>query len=97
MIMVEKIPLDLIQLRLRVLGQHLEVVAENHDGEDAASSEQHGDVAVEGVAEGQHDDVWFKLGKYFNISFLTFFLTVPRSCRRSVSESYRSSSSYWPI
>ena len=62
----QKLPLVLIQLRLRVLGQHLEVVAENHDGEESASSEQHGDVAVEGVAEGQHDDVRFKLSKYFN-------------------------------
>ena len=59
----QKIPLDLIQLRLWVLGQHLEVVAEDHDGEEPASSEQHGDVAVEGVAEGQHDDVRFKLRK----------------------------------
>ena len=57
----QKLPLVLIQLRLRVLGQHLEVVAENHDGEEPASSEQHGDVAVEGVAEGQHDDVRFEL------------------------------------
>ena len=57
----QKIPLDLIQLRLRVLGQHLEVVAEDHDGEDAASSEQHGDVAVKRVAEGQQDDIGFEL------------------------------------
>ena len=61
----QKIPLDLIQLRLRILGQHLEVVAEDHDGEESAASEQHGDVAVEGVAEGQHDDVRLKLRKYF--------------------------------
>ena len=44
-------------------------MAENHDGEDAASSEQHGDVAVEGVAEGQHDDVWFKLRKRFKSKY----------------------------
>ena len=43
-------------------------MAENHDGEEPASSEQHGDVAVEGVAEGQHDDVRFELRKYFNLT-----------------------------
>ena len=63
--LVQKIPLYIIQLRLRILGQHLEVVADDHGGEDPASSEQHGDVAVDGVAEGQQDDVGFKLRKYF--------------------------------
>ena len=43
----QKIPLDLIQLSFRILGQHLEVVADDHGGEDPASSEQHGDVAVD--------------------------------------------------
>ena len=62
----QKFPLDLIQFCLRILGQHLEVVADDHGGEEPASSEQHGDVAVEGVAEGQHDDVRIKLRKYFN-------------------------------
>ena len=61
----QKIPLYIIQLRLRILGQHLEVVADDHGGEDPASSEQHGDVAVDGVAEGQQDDVGFELMKYF--------------------------------
>ena len=65
----QKIPLDLIQFRFRILGQFLEVVADDHGGENPASSEQHGDVAVEGVAEGQDDDVWFKLSKYFKLKY----------------------------
>ena len=57
----QKIPLDSIQLRLGILGQDLDVVAENHDREEPTSSEQHGDIAVDGVTEGQHDDIRFKL------------------------------------
>ena len=40
-------------------------MADDHGGEDPASSEQHGDVAVDGVAEGQQDDIGFELRKYF--------------------------------
>ena len=40
-------------------------MADDHGGEDPAFSEQHGDVAVDGVAEGQQYDVGFELGKYF--------------------------------
>ena len=58
-------PLVLIQLGLRILGQHLDVVVDHHDGEEPASSEQHGDIAVEGEAIGQHYEVWFELRKYF--------------------------------
>ena len=59
----QQLLLHRIQASVRLFSNALEVVVDDHLAEVAACSEQHGHVPIDAVAEGQHYDIWIKLGK----------------------------------
>ena len=67
----QKLFLNRIQPSLWILRNDLEVVVDDHLAEKAAFSQQHDQVTIDAVAEGQHDDIRCELKKkvFLNLSY----------------------------
>ena len=59
----QKLLLNRIQPGMRILSDDLEVVVYDHLAEETTSSQHHDHVPIDGVTEGQHDDIRGELRK----------------------------------
>ena len=61
----QKLLLNGVQPSIGFLCDDPEVVVHDHLAEEATASQQHGQVPIDAVAEGQHDDIRRELKKEF--------------------------------